>query len=45
MSQIISTLHDIVDAVVFGNGWLALGGLGLVAGLVVAVRVFPTVRV
>ncbi|QKE83637.1 hypothetical protein [Arthrobacter sp. NEB 688] len=45
MSAALARIHSLVDAVVFGNGWLALGGLALVVGLAVAVRLLPPLRV
>ncbi|GIL35262.1 hypothetical protein [Phycicoccus sp. DTK01] len=45
MSSALSRVHSLVDAVVFGNGWLALGGLVLVVGLAVAVRLLAPLRV
>ncbi|MBM6405516.1 hypothetical protein JQN72_14820 [Phycicoccus sp. CSK15P-2] len=45
MRDLVSQLHDLIDTVVFGNGWLALGGLVVVGGIVLAVRLLPPVRV
>ncbi len=45
MSSALSRVHSLVDAVVFGNGWLALGGLVLVVALAVVVRLLPPLRV
>lgn len=36
--SLIAGLHDAVEGVVFGNGWLALGGLALTVGITVLVR-------
>lgn len=43
--SLITQVHDLVDSLVFGNGWLAFGALAAVAVLVVAVRTLPPVRV
>jgi hypothetical protein len=36
---------EAIDVVVFGNGWLALGGLAFLVTFTVLVRVLPGVRV
>ncbi|MGL5850104.1 MAG: hypothetical protein ACRCZD_04895 [Phycicoccus sp.] len=45
MTDVISNIQNFCETVVFGQPWLAIGGLGLVVGLVVAVRVLPGIRV
>lgn len=36
--SLIAGFHDAVEGVVFGNGWLALGGLAVTVGITLAVR-------
>ncbi|MGL4744781.1 MAG: hypothetical protein ACRCXL_10405 [Dermatophilaceae bacterium] len=45
MSDAITYIQNFCEAMVFGQPWLAVGGLGAVVGLVIAVRVLPGVRV
>ncbi|MGL5930016.1 MAG: hypothetical protein ACRCY8_13875 [Dermatophilaceae bacterium] len=45
MTDAITHIQDLCEAIVFGQPWLAFGGLGLVVGLVVAIRVLPGIRV
>lgn len=45
MNEMLEAARSVCEAVVFGNGWLAGGGVALVAGIVVAVRLSGGVRV
>jgi hypothetical protein len=45
MSDVLTQIQNLCEAVVFGQPWLALGGLGLVVGMVVVIRVLPGIRV
>ena len=38
MGDVIAAIDDFVSAVVFGNGWLAFGGLATVSLLTVVIR-------
>ncbi len=45
MSEVISAIQNLIEAVVFGNGWVVLIGVLLVVGLAVAVRLTGGIRV
>jgi hypothetical protein len=36
--SLLATLHDAIEGAVFGNGWLALGGLAVAVGITLVVR-------
>ena len=38
MNDVVVFLQDLLETVVFGNGWLALGGFSLVTGATAALR-------
>ena len=39
MTGVLLGVHGVIEGVVFGNGWLALAGVGVTVGITVAVRV------
>ncbi|MGL4178776.1 MAG: hypothetical protein ACRCSN_22195 [Dermatophilaceae bacterium] len=45
MRDAITRIQNLCEAIVFGQPWLALGGLGLVVCLVVVIRLLPSIRV
>jgi hypothetical protein len=45
MAQVVSLIQDVVSGLVFGNGWLALGGFTVVGLLTIVVRRSRGIRV
>ncbi|MGF1652625.1 MAG: hypothetical protein ACFCUP_04810 [Actinomycetales bacterium] len=41
----IEHVQETIDGIVFGNGWLALGGLALLVAFTVLIRLLPGIRV
>ncbi|MGL5865064.1 MAG: hypothetical protein ACRCYX_04215 [Dermatophilaceae bacterium] len=45
MTDVMTRIQNLCEAIVFGQPWLAFGGLALVVGLALAVRLLPGIRV
>jgi hypothetical protein len=45
MTHVVSLIHNFVSGIVFGNGWLALGGIAVVGLLTAVVRLSRGIRV
>jgi hypothetical protein len=45
MQTALSALHEVIRAVVFGNGWLVLSGLGVVVLSTLAIRISRGIRI